>query len=283
MKPIALVAFVFLAIAPDSGLAADSYGMDGYIEAMKAGVLTNKDGVITMASQYEAYISPVRAPMAAAVEYLTRYADVLAINPGLFRTNLEASAKLLPGVGEEYRHYKKEMALSNDADIFFDETFFGLPLYDGGISVDIERRDDGSLVVHGATLNRHTDLKVEQPSDKALQRAQHLDGQALVASLGLSGKEPYKPESLKIGWSRLIIYRYEADKRKNNAWPVPLPPVAKRLEDGKHYVAAEVSFGVSMRYPTPLWRAIVDVETLSVLYLQGEYYEGVSGGRRNAL
>src|SRR6185295_8453150 len=84
---------------------------------------------------------------------------------------------------------------------------------------------------------------------------------------------------------RLVIYQYDEHKRTKpdehpvgetnaNVKPIihpslPLPPVAPTIRQGQHYVAVEIIFELTWRDIEDLpWVAIVDVETLTVLYLR---------------
>src|SRR5207248_5805039 len=50
---------------------------------------------------------------------------------------------------------------------------------------------------------------------------------------------------------------------------LPLPPVAQSINEGQHYVCVEIDFGLAGRGFRELnWVALIDIETLSVLYLR---------------
>ena len=58
---------------------------------------------------------------------------------------------------------------------------------------------------------------------------------------------------------------------------LPLPPVAERIHEGHHYVCAKIDFALSGQlYRILHWTALIDVESLSVLYLI-PYTSGVNG------
>ena len=58
---------------------------------------------------------------------------------------------------------------------------------------------------------------------------------------------------------------------------LPLPPVAEHIREGHHYVCAKIKLALSGRlYRVLHWTAIIDVESLSVLYLI-PYTSGVNG------
>ena len=50
---------------------------------------------------------------------------------------------------------------------------------------------------------------------------------------------------------------------------LPLPPVPDSIENGRHYVAAEIVFVLgTQRIPDLHWIAVVEAETLAVLFVQ---------------
>jgi hypothetical protein len=58
---------------------------------------------------------------------------------------------------------------------------------------------------------------------------------------------------------------------------LPLPPITDGIEEGRHYVSAQVHFALAPRGQEILhWEAIVDVTTLSVLYLRA-FVDDVNG------
>ena len=83
--------------------------------------------------------------------------------------------------------------------------------------------------------------------------------------------------TLRINSLRLIVYRYDAARRvpprdpaaPPGIIPLPLPPVPDSIEDGRHYVAAEVVFVLGTEHiPDLHWIAIVEAETQAVLFVQ---------------
>ncbi|HEY1263018.1 MAG TPA: hypothetical protein VGF06_05805, partial [Terriglobales bacterium] len=100
-------------------------------------------------------------------------------------------------------------------------------------------------------------------------------------------------KSLAVEKLRWIVYRYEPDKRVRRPGEpqeegkagkhlhdylvMPLAPVSEELQPGRHYVAAEVIFVMGTRHiPGLRWLAIVEAETLSILYLR-PFVDAVSG------
>ncbi len=274
-------------------------GGDRYVEVFSERMnaqLTKKGGVTVSSMQQESYISPERVPLAAALEYLRHYAKELDFKAELLRTNLAPAKKLEADAKEEYRlwddaAYRK----SNPTIIIFEQTYFGLPVWDGSVRVDMVAQPNGTLEVGGATLSRHPNLVVEKPSAKSMARLENFGDKDLAKALGLydAGKKPKNapaesndlprlprgypppheidPASVKISKREWMIYRYHTNGRviigSNTFAPTspphfPLPPVDKRNEDGHDYVVLRFTF-----YGGASGYAYVDPETGSVLYV----------------
>jgi len=102
--------------------------------------------------------------------------------------------------------------------------------------------------------------------------------------------------SARLNRGRFYIYRYSADERlpkphgkapnpkanfqaeNDELHPtLPLPPVPGSIKDGQDYLVAELLFTLSVSpYGRLNWRALVDVETGSILYLRA-LVDGVDG------
>lgn len=66
--------------------------------------------------------------------------------------------------------------------------------------------------------------------------------------------------------------RRKTSGREVPGFPVPLPfdvpDVDPRIKDGAYYMVAEITFGVSVGRDRHVWRALVEIETNSILYLR---------------
>jgi hypothetical protein len=146
----------------------------------------------------------------------------------------------------------------------------------------------------------HPDVQVKPPSDDAIKRAESIDEAELANLLGLkvrvSTKAKLDRESLKIEDRQLVIYQYVSDKRistppappksdnpgatatsQAQALVLPLPPVSDNIQEGQHYVCTKINFALATQpYGLLHWVAIIDVETLSVLYLRA-FVDDVNG------
>lgn len=141
------------------------------------------------------------------------------------------------------------------------------------------------------------------PSEKALARIKELDPSTLARQLGLappkkgpatrSKQEDQSATALTIKRRRLVVFQYDEKKRtppddrppnepETQVQPsprplLPLPPVGPEIRQGRHYVASEIIFSLTWRNIEDLpWIAIIDVESLSVLYLRA-FVDNVTG------
>ena len=225
----------------------------------------------------------------AAQEYLGRFRGLAGLSAGEL-----ASLSLPPesdpiGAGAEYR-FLTEKAQFDTTTVSYYQTFFGLPVWEAGLCVYMKQ---APFRVISAQVTGHPDLEVGRPTAKAVARLKKLNAQTLGKLLGIAGKRTaFNARSLKVQRRRLMIYRYDASKRGNppdakarkaaNALPhdhpiLPLAPVDRGIAEGRHYVVAAVYFSLqSRKFGMVNWVALVEAETLSVLYLRA-FVDGISG------
>ncbi|MDQ6648268.1 MAG: hypothetical protein M3Y93_13765, partial [Pseudomonadota bacterium] len=231
--------------------------------------------------------------------YLRRFGDLLGLTSDQLENLDSPPSKTLEDAGVEYRFLDEKLQF-DIVTIAYNQTEFGLPVWRAGIGVYVKLNP---FKVVGAQSTMHPDLQVKRPSMDAVKRAESLTEKELASKLGLRIDDPdghgWDGDSLKIEGRSLVIYRYESAKRAppgpqrmSQAEPVepahnhasasgvptlPLPPVAEPIRDGHHYVCAKIDFALSGRVFRILhWTAIVDVASLSVLYLV-PYTSGVKG------
>jgi hypothetical protein len=236
-----------------------------------------------------------RSPQLAAADYLHQFGGLL----GLTAAEL-ANLSLTPSAGiedasVEYRFLDEKHQFDSTTVAYY-QTDLGLPVWQAGIAVQMKVNP---FRVLSAQSTIHPGLEVKRPSATKVKQAESIDEAELARLLGLSKqtKGPFIPDSasLKIEGHRLVIYRYESskrvvptgpvqqptDKKRNNKQEgepgtfapdlptLPLPPVSDNIKEGQHYVCVKIDFALSGR-PFGLlhWMAIIEVETLSVLFLR---------------
>lgn len=257
-----------------------------------------EDDIIS-GSGYESFISNAATPLAAAMEYFKRFGDELKIKPGLLRSYLSPATNLIASVGEEYRLYRNQYHQERDmTQIVFQQTYFGLPTYDGYIEAGVRPGDNGSWDVLYATVRIQAGRAPEKPSQDSMDRLWNLDEKTFARMLGLSSAGQHSktnradadqlPEGIpgnfevdaatfKIYDRKWMIYCYDANDREiigsNTFAPsprpyFPLPTVDKRIQEHQQYVVMRITFdGGSPRAGVAQGYACIEPETLSVLYL----------------
>ena len=229
----------------------------------------------------------------AAADYLKQYGRLLGLQANETRNLALAPDADVTDVGPELR-FRSEKRTFDMTTVTFRQTHFGLPVWHGGLSIHLKQNP---YRVVASQSTRHADVEVARPSKAVLTRLKKIDKGTLARQLGLAGKNArdFDVKSLTIENVQLIIYRYASEKRavvepapkktdKNAkafrpAFPsLPLPPVAKTIKESQHYVAAEVNFALKPRgiHQTIHWTAIVEAETLSVLYVRA-FIDDVQG------
>jgi zinc metalloprotease ZmpB len=234
----------------------------------------------------------------AAVAYLHRLGELLGLTSDQLK-NLDSSpSTTIEDAGVEYRFLDEKVQFDTVA-IAFSQTDFGLPVWRAGVAVHVKLNP---FRVLGSQSTMHAALEVKRPSRQAAKHAEGIKEEELASQLGLRNEVQdaygWDRDSLKIEGRRLVIYRYESAKRAphvphgspvesvdhghhnasvSDVPTLPLPPVAELIREGHHYVCAKIDFALSGRlYPILHWTALIDVESLSVLYLI-PYTSGVNG------
>ncbi len=255
-------------------------------------ITRDTDGVVReMLHTEEPFASQAGSALLAARDYLATFGTLLGIAPAEL-VNFSSSAEPAPvaGLGVEYR-FVQEKPQFDMTTVVFEQTLFGLPVWLSAVAVQMRQRP---FVVVGAQSSRHASVDAEMPSERALQRILKLDAKALAKLLGVADDKDCDAASLTLIRQRLVVVRYEAAQRTaaEHAPPeaqqvipvqhglhasLPLPRVGEQVVEGRHYVAAEITFSLSWRgVPDLPWVALVDVESLSVLYLRA-FIDDVNG------
>jgi len=250
--------------------------------------------VVHVEEQYE---SAAGTALLAAYEYLERFGGVLGIERSEL-TNFSLPAETSPiDVGVEYR-FDQEKSQFDMTTVVLAQTYFGLPVWEAGVAVHMRQRP---FVVLSAQSTRHVDVDAAKPSARALARIQKLDHATLAEHLGLAPKRDQRARKREedlddvptIQRQRLVVYRYDEQRRtppddrapsdpETELQPgprpsLPLPPVGSRIKHGQHYVASEIIFSLSWENIDDLvWVALVDVDSLTVLYLR-PFVDDVTG------
>jgi zinc metalloprotease ZmpB len=247
--------------------------------------------------------SQARTPQLVAADYLNSYADLLEV-PATGLAHITESPAQRPEPADVELRYLGEKQQFDTATVAYHQTALGLPVWEAGVAVQMTV---SPFRVLSSQSTQHPDVHVEAPDDDALKRAESLSTTQLARALGLQreGTEAARKD-LEIERRQFVVYQYEADKVQRDGPPsvvardipsaraangrtkktdgaveqpvgidqssmpwLPLPPIPDSIRDGEHYVGLKVDFGLPLPAWGQLhWTAILDVDTLAVLYLR---------------
>jgi hypothetical protein len=220
-------------------------------------------------------------PRALAEQYLRDAAPVFGFTPAETANFSAETAPSATNAGVELR-FKEEKAVGNGVTVSYDQTVYGLPIWDAGVAVRIDGKAMGVTSAHNAA---HYAVQAQRPGAGAAYLPHVMDVDKVRGLLGLKPTDP----ALTINGTRALVYRYrpadrfdpqiEAHQNPDEstgmagpsavAFPTfPLPPVPATIQEA-HYVVTEVLFSYPFPGWGPLnWRAFVEPDTGAVLYLR---------------
>ena len=247
----------------------------------------DKNVVRELLHQDENVVSAANTPQLAAADYLSKFGNLLGLGGGETDNLALTHGTDLSNAGGELR-FQREKQQFDTTTVMYQQTHFGLPVWHGGVSIHMK---NGPYRIISSQSTRHADLDdLKRPSKANMTRLKKLNKTSLAKALGLTSRSKYlDSKTLAIQRVRLLIYRYNAERREMFEEPpesgqfghqhptVTLPPVAKSIQEDRHYVAAEVQFALALKGQAILnWTAIIEAETLSVLYLRA-FMDNVNG------
>ena len=216
-----------------------------------------------------------------AKEYIQEVAGEYHISKDLLK---QLDVTIGSGITDESESFKMQgvKKLLDTTVIDYAQTYFGLPVWRSGLTVVMQ---DNPLQVVSSSNSSQQNIKVNKPKENIQNNGAAVDADAIQAALKFAFDANEKIEP-KINQSKLVIFKYEAAKRftdhpeneqeRNKQtgfieahFTLPLPPVNDKIVDGQFYVVREILFTYpSSNAKTLNWRAMVEVETNSVLYLR---------------
>jgi hypothetical protein len=220
-------------------------------------------------------------PRALAEQYLRDVSDLLELKSSA-TGNFAATFNASPSAAPEDLRFKEEKAITGASTVSYNQTVFGLPIWNAGVAVRINTRP---MQVTGSHNAMHYDVDVDRPPADAPFLPQRMDAANVRRVLGLADSDQPTVTS-----TRLLIYRYIPDEvldpqvkahdsaddftglAGSNAVKFPtlqLPPVPASIVADRHYVVTEVMFTLAYGEWGQLnWRAFVEPVTGAVLYLR---------------
>jgi hypothetical protein len=228
---------------------------------------------------------------ALAEQYLNAVADQYRVEGYLDHLDMEPSTEITDD-GAEMR-FSNGKSLDGVDTVSFAQTHFGLPIWEGGISVFVPSQP---LRVTGSFSTIQYNIQINRPPDDAECLTKKMTPKVVAEILNLPvGTELPSDEvieSIEVTSDRLLICQYEASNRlagttgnistidhalAANPPTLWLDPVAPAIVESQHYVVREVLFTLNLRKQGSIsWRAFIEVETCSVLYLRA-FVSGIVG------
>jgi hypothetical protein len=219
-------------------------------------------------------------PRVLAEQYLKDVSDVLGLTAST--DNFAAGFAASPSTAGEDLRFKEEKAVAGATTVSYNQTRFGLPIWDAGVTVRINTRP---MQVTGSHNAVHYNVDVERPPADAPYMPQRMEAMVVKKLLNLSGTA-----ALTVNATRLLIYGYVPEERidpqvkahqqsddftglagkAERQFPtLPLPSLPDRIVAGRHYVVTEAMFSLALAYWGNLnWRAFIEPNTGAVLYLR---------------
>jgi zinc metalloprotease ZmpB len=218
------------------------------------------------------------SPTTLAASYLHDVASIYGLDASLLANLSEKVGAELTSEGNQVRLVEEKTVLETTT-VGFVQTHFGLPVWQHGFSVHMHSRP---LRVTSSQSSIDPALKVRKPKQGAKFTA---DGEATMSLLEELAKASER-KVLRVNGRRPLIYKYdEADrlpqqfkgKRQRlgvnpTGWAFPtlsLPPVPATIHPDECFVVTEALFTTDDRPRKEVhWRAFIEVESGSVLYLR---------------
>jgi zinc metalloprotease ZmpB len=227
------------------------------------------------------FVSDARTARNAAQDYLGKFRHLLGTKAEELNSLDRRPERDVTDAGVEYRFHAEKPQFGTTTVAYY-QTVFGLPVWEAGLAVHMNHKP---FRIIGAQTTRHPDIQIKKPSAKAIAQLKKLNATQLAALLGVAGgKTALDIKSVRILRRRLMVYRYEKSNRfvrrprRNgkarkelaiNHPTLSLPPVKRSIADGHHYVVAAIDFCTVLSSSEALhWVALIEAETLSVLYLR---------------
>ena len=186
-----------------------------------------------------------RTAQAAAEFYLQQHRDLLDIDPSELK-NLSLPPETEPNDAEVEYRLIEERPSDTLTTVGYQQTYFGLPVWQAGLSVHLDR--ENRVLSVDFTGDRY--IRVTKPSARALGKFRKVDPGGLLAILNLKDAKEVDSETLRVNNVRLIIYRYDAAQARPSGHAgqmtgelgafapthptLPVPPVPDEIKDGQH-------------------------------------------------
>jgi hypothetical protein len=209
-----------------------------------------------------------------AREYLLEVGEVYGI-PKSFLNEGNANAAAHAGLSNSPPGLRltEERSGTNTTTVSYQQTLLGLPVWHTTVSITLN--SDLDVVNSSSNVHPHATEPQKPQDDAKYLKEIEVDGLREVLALG-SGEG-----QITINQQRLLVYQYRKEDRQALTGTEPPAPrhhyaptlilnaVPDSIQDGRYYVVREVLFTLPLPgHGTLNWRAFIEVETGTVLYLR---------------
>lgn len=244
-------------------------------------------------------------PRRAAIEYLRAQREVLGMAEETLTSPDHEVNYAEPSDGGDSFVVTEEKRQFDTVTVGFAQTYLDVPVWRAGITVTMQV--DPNRVVE-TTNTTVPEIRADLPSSDALAPWRELcrwsdSGRSAESipedsthrvreALGLTNERSAEARRLRVNRGRFYVYRYDPAERQparagdgdgfdierdDVAITLPLPPVPDSIRPGGDYLVAEVLFTLPHGGLESLnWRALIEVETGTVLWLRA-LIAGVNG------
>jgi zinc metalloprotease ZmpB len=222
---------------------------------------------------------PILNAQKLAESYLEDVASIYAIDPGWLGALDLRPSDAIESADTELRFAQQDSS-NGTGTVSFQQTHFGLPVWQAGFTASLLT---DVLRVTASLSTLHPAFDIKEPKQDAKCMAGRITSKSLSELIKTDGGRG----EIVINAERLWIYRYDAAQRLGIGSPtreggqhggfvraelpsLPVSAVTRGIVDGQHYVVTEVLFDLPLppRFPRLHWRAFIEVNTCSVLYLR---------------
>jgi len=239
-------------------------------------VRRDRDDIVRLLRHLQAPYSVTQAPTprALAAAYIRDVAQIYNIDAPLLTTLGEPVGWELKDESTRLR-LVEEKTIQETTVVSYQQTQLGVPVWDARLTVRVQRNP---FRVTSSESTLHYGINVERPTGNARYGPSSRNVTALLQRLVAAAKG----KLTKVTSMRPLVYQYdpaarldpEAKEKRDEAMQggVPvllLPRVPRTIRAGHYYVVTEALFTTALPPWKALhWRALIDVQTGTVLYLR---------------
>ena len=215
-----------------------------------------------------------------ADQYLTELSPLMELDQAMVKgtkKNMDENKLTVGSETENELEFNFEKPAMGTTVVTYGQTYMGVPIVDGGVTVYV---NNNPMQVTRSQNSVHYDIEVKRPDPNVRFMPGAFSKDLVYEMFGLS-KSVKNKDQINVYSTRLLVYQYKPDLRidpktqtneefgRSIMESMVLPDLAPTIQPDKHYFVTEVIFSFSLlNWAEPInWRAYIEVETGSLLYL----------------